>query len=247
MDRAGAMALADASRSDWREMSDDGHDPLWARRLAWRALKAAAALVVALVLVFVVWTLLPEDAAAPVLHLSTNSEVLLRGESLGTGNVVIDAAALREAGVVVPAGASLEAICGALFPGEEFRGPIMVDASSIPRETAGFECYLQNAGSWRIARVWVFAIEDDQWLAVPIQFRDTQGRVHTTCPASDGSMGWALTRAITKRRSHSVTANLRATDGTYPEEGSFRVGPDAGSLVLPMARIVWRRDLGGPC
>jgi hypothetical protein len=190
-----------------------------------RLLKAAAALLVVLVLVFVVWTLLPEDAAAPSLRLSTNAELLLRGESLGSGDVVIDAAALRKAGVVVPAGASLEAVCNALFPGEEFRGPIMVAASSIPRETAGFECYLHNAGSWRIARVWVFAIEDDQWLTVAIQFRDANGRSHTYCNQNTASFGLSVTNSLHKRRSNTKSAQVMAVDGTFPADGQIRTGP----------------------
>jgi hypothetical protein len=200
------------------------HDPQWAVRWLKRVLKLAAALLLLLVVLAITWHLLPQGPAEIELALTTNSPASLAGRELGTGEIVLDDAALRAGGAVFPAGTDLSDMAARLFPSEEFRGPLMVDAHSLPRETDGFECELHNAGNWRIARVWVFAIEDDQYLAVPIQFRDSAGRVHTACPESRGSMGWSVTRSFAKRRSHKVSATVRTTEGTFLDEGEVRIG-----------------------
>jgi hypothetical protein len=200
-------------------------DPQWAVRLLKRALKAVAALVLLLVVLGTVWLLLPEGPAETELRISTNAQASLAGRDLGSGEILLDDSALRAGGTIVPAGRDLAEIAASLFPGEEFRGPFMVEVHSMPRHTAGFECYLSRGEDWRVARVWIFRIEDAHWLAVPIEFRDSKGRVHTNCTASEVSMGWAIARSLVKRRTHTVRATVVATDGGFPAEDEYRIGP----------------------
>jgi hypothetical protein len=124
----------------------------------------------------------------------------------------------------VPAGSNLSAIAAHLFPSEEFRGPMMVDRDTLPMEAAGYQCYFRG-GSPRIVRVWVFAIEDDQWLAVPIHFRDTKGCVRTSCDRDSASFGWSVTKSLHKRRFETKSAEITATDGTFPADGEIIIGP----------------------
>lgn len=201
------------------------HDPQWAVRLLKRALNAVAALVLLLVVLGTIWLLLPEGPAETELRISTNAQASFAGRELGTGEILLDDAALRAGGTVVPAGRDLAEIAARLFPGEEFRGPFMVEAHSMPRHTAGFECHLRRGEIWRVVRVWIFQIEDAHWLAVPIEFRDGKGRVHTNCTASEASMGWAMARSLVKRRTHMVRATVAATDGDFPGDEEVRVGP----------------------
>lgn len=201
------------------------HDPQWAVRLLKRGLKAVAALVLLLVVLGIVWLLLPEGPAETELHISTNATAFLDGRELGTGEILLDDSKLRAGGTVVNAGSELSNVATKLFPAEEFRGPFMVEAHSMPRHTAGYECYLRRGQAWRVVRVWIFQIEDAHWLAVPIEFRDSNGRVHTNCTESEGSMGWSLMRSLLKRRTHTVRATVVATDGDFPAEDAYRVGP----------------------
>jgi hypothetical protein len=147
------------------------------------------------------------------LQLDTDGEALLRGRSLGTGEIVLDDAALRSGGVIVPAGTGIEAIAGELFPGEQFRGPRSTNTDSLPSDGAGTECYLRGTEQQRVVRVWVFELDEYSWLAVALEFRDTQGRVHTKVRTSGVSTN---TSFIKKHDFHWKTAKVLMTDGEFP-------------------------------
>jgi hypothetical protein len=147
------------------------------------------------------------------LQLDTDGEALLRGRSLGTGEIVLDDAALRSGGVIVPAGTGIEAIAGELFPAEQFRGPWNTNAESLPSDGGGIECYLRGLEHQRVVRIWVFELDEHSWLAVALEFRDAQGRVHTKVGTAGVSTN---TSFIKKHDFHWKTAKVRMTEGEFP-------------------------------
>jgi hypothetical protein len=147
------------------------------------------------------------------LNLETDGEAFLRGKSLGTGTIVLDDAALRSAGVIVPAGTGIEGIADELFAGEQFRGPWKTDTDALPLNAEGTQCFLRGKEP-RVVRVWVFALDELSWLAMAVEFRDAQGRVHTKVRSS----GIATNTSIMKKYDfHSKSAQVLMTDGDFPE------------------------------
>jgi hypothetical protein len=202
----------------------DRHDPVWAVRLVKRALKVLAILALFAVLVLLAWSLLPEDPPRPELHITTDAEVFAGESSLGTGEILLDDNALRANGAAFPAGTPLADICAVLFPGEEFRGPIMVDSAELPLLPAGVECYLRG-NDRRVVRLFVFE-DGNNWQVVPLRFRHPErGWVYTFASQEALSSGWALGRNFRKRREDAKQATLTSVEGSFPADGTWATGP----------------------
>jgi hypothetical protein len=200
-------------------MGEDRPDPLWAIRWVKRAFWTLAGLVALVVLLVVAWWLLPVAPAELELRLTTNAEVTLGDSSLGSGEIFLDDSALREHGVVVNANTELHEIAARIFPGEEFRGQFGHSPQSLPMIPDGVQCHLRSGETWRVVRIFVFPIEDEQWLALPISFRDEQGRVHTAGSGARTDIGWVLERNLVKRPTHEKVAVVTTVDDEPPGEG----------------------------
>jgi hypothetical protein len=199
-------------------------DPLRTVRLTKRVLVAGLALAVLAALLFGAWKMLPQDTARVGLRINTTAEAFLRGQPLGTGEILLDDATLRSAGVVVPADTNFEEIARALVRDEQFRGPLMVNTEGLPFAPGGYECYLRG-DNWRVARVWVFEIEDGNWLAVPVEFRDAKGRVHTDVSDETISFGVGTSMTLQKNSHDEKSVTVFTVDGTFPRVGEMVIHP----------------------
>jgi hypothetical protein len=78
---------------------------------------------------------------------------------------------------------------------------------------------LRSDDSWRVVRIFIFPIEDERWVVVPLQFRDEHGRVHTASSGARTNVGWSLMRNLEKKPSHEKIASIHTVDDEPPGEG----------------------------
>ncbi len=200
-------------------MGREKPDPLWAIRWAKRAFWALAGLVALVIVLVVTWWLLPVAPIELELRLATHADVTLGETSLGSGEIVLDDSALREHGIAVDAGTELHDIAARIYPSEEFRGQFGHSPESLPMIPDGVQCHLRSGESWRVVRIFVFPLDDERWLVVPLSFRDTGGRVHTAGSGARTDVGWSLMRNMTKQPYHAKLATISTVDDEPPGEG----------------------------
>ncbi|MCA8935064.1 MAG: hypothetical protein KDB68_02555 [Planctomycetes bacterium] len=204
-------------------------DPLWAVRWGKRTLKLLLALVLLAVAAAIVWRVLPLRPSDLRLEVSTNAEVYADGKPLGSGRVVLDREELIEIGVEVPSGSDSAVIAERLHPGCQFQGPVMMSADDLWNNTGGTQLFMRDAGgSPIIRRVWVFALDEDTWLAVPLEFRDGK-RVLSDSSSSEVSIEWDLKWPPSKQRTETRIAVVEPRDGDPPAEDEFYIG----AIALP--------------
>jgi hypothetical protein len=183
----------------------------------WAKVAALVVVLIGVVAIAGMWhaagmSLTPGPAAVE-LTLETDGEALLDGRSLGTGTFVLDDATLRSAGMVVPAGSSITEIVSLLFPREEFCGPWTTRSDAAVMNPEGVQCYLRGREQ-RVVRIWVFELDDYDWLAVPMQFRDSKGRVHTEIETTGV---FTNSSRMKKYNIRHMSAEVLMVDGTFPE------------------------------
>lgn len=200
---------------------------MWAVRLVKRLAKLAGALAVLVLALWVTWLLLPEAEPELAFNLRTDAEVYSGDERLGTDEISLRTDVLTRIGTPVPHDADSEAVAARLFPGHDFHGPGGVSARTIWEAPAGLEFFTRPPdGEMQVRRVVLFKLSDEEWLAVPLEFRHPD-HARTKSGAHGATYGWNLKWSFTKQYEEVRTAMVLGVEGDLPGPDEFVIGPIA--------------------